>query len=418
MKFFGKPIQELFKGEKKVTKEQNARNIETVEDLKDFYDEFGGTEWAEKTPSQLEKDWYANNLKVFTDDNEQEDYDYWQSEFSPEMTDFERAEDVAGEDETTRLDNEGLSFILSRDDNGPKPEIEEENPHTAFEDLDQRDAKRARLVSEKFRNKSNALPKRETPADLPIEKAEEVLVQKELVSQQERVKPEVIVDLEQKEQVSDEYAKFKRAKEAAIYLRLVKNNPDLEKLRPKRGPRPLSIEEIKEEIALYGDKKVITVQEQQFIDQCKAWIGVTEKVKEYKGKDFRNPDGSMMTQKELYDLQSEYYELGDTNPKKFSLMNLEFFAEPKVESGQWKKAEFTWSEEIHKGTKQWVCQAGTTKYISNNNPTSVADLGQPAKFFYTIRREFPPTNKGKLVIVELMLPIPLDPNRKNKSLAK
>jgi len=477
MKPFGKRLEELFKSEKKINNEQLVKSTYSAEEIDDL-------------DEKLEEK-YSGDFKDLLDSERVEDYAYWESEFDPKdaerqlaadtyepvqhtpegesyyksttefnpkdsqhrsVTDYEYAEGVAGENETTRLDNEGLDFILGKNkkektwsEESPSydekeedllvaPEIEEENLHKDPKDVTKKDIKRFYKKNFNYDEYKKNLAEGKVTSPLKTGKQEiEQSVQEETVpegiqevveekveqpvqvEEESRVKPEVIVELEQKEQVSDEYTRFKLAKEAAIYLRLVKNNPDLEKLRPRRGPGFLSVEEINAEIEEYGDKKEISTSEFQFLEQCKKWTQLAKNIKGYEGKDLKNPDGSMMSSKQIQGLQREYYSLGETDSKKFSLLNFEFFAEPKVEKGEWKKAEFTWHEEDHKGVKQWVHQAGTTKYITNNNPTIVADLGQPAKFFYTVRREFPPTNKGKLIIVDLRLPIPLDPNYNAKN---
>ena len=198
-------------------------------------------------------------------------------------------------------------------------------------------------------------------------------------------------------------------KEVLTYKRLIKDNPDLNAMRPMRGTQPLSSEEINAEIdrianKMRDDQGSVTKLEREFYKQCKAWNWAQAEIEKYKQQGAIAGGVADMTPGEMQKLQNEYFDIKNNHPEQFARLNLEYVGEKKVASGEWKKASFAWNSEIHQGRTQWFCKIGTTKYITSIDPSIVASDGEKANFFYTEGKSFPLRNGETIQFVNIRIP--------------
>lgn len=411
--------------------EEEFQTAQDITDLDEFYQELGDHE-QESPFAEQENSAYLRNFEDLLDGEQQIDDDYWQGIDDPaknkiDTTSHEtissEVEAVADEDHMKEFDELDLSFRANsdrfKDYEHPVPEIEEVNLNTPREELKKKDQERHDNISANFRRKIKELSDKDeldafkgeldafkdkvaaffpVPTNLPLESLGEVQS-----------------GVETKKSPDDELTTFKLMKDVVAYNKLVQENPNLDKLRPRRGELLLSAEQIESEMQAFKTKKEkggegISQLEQEYFNKCAAWAEAAKKTPRYKDVEPKNDQGFLIPARERIVLQREYFDIKHNNPKKFAQMNLEAFGNSQVEAGRWKKGEFAWTYSNFKDRDQWVCSKKENGmnifYVTAIDPTEIAANGASAEYFYTIRTELP--NKmdktKKTVFVDVILP--------------
>ena len=419
-------VKSLFRNKKQILEERAAKEkawalepIKSIQDLEGFYTEFGDKEWNEDN----RLDWNTEpsrkyegvlSADVLEDDN------YWEglddrdpkNKLSRDASDAELLQGAVAEDDMEGFENLDLSFtpgsdrFKEEDLDAVAPEVEEVNPHTPKESLKKKDLERQERMDARSKNGYKDLEGAK-PVNLPLEDAE---------VKPERVKPEVIIDLEEKkEKEPSALDRFKLMKDVLTYKKLIKDNPDIDKLRPKRGDDQLSVDQIKDEMKAFREKQKgteeISQAEKDFFKECETWTWAAQKVANYKGGEPKNPDGTVMSADQMDKLQKEYYSIKNNQPYEFAKLQLEVLGERNVAEGKWKKDEFNWkASNFTKNGDQWICDkvedGMQVRYITSVDPNEIAPEGTPAEFFYMKGKEIPNSkNKNqKVVFVTIVLP--------------
>lgn len=390
-----------------------GEGIKEIQDLEDLREEIEGKEDMYSDES------YTDQLST----KEQENHDYWENSLDPvknQTFDVHEAENLVAEEDwdMTGMDDMDDHFIIGKKeewDTGPEaddsvaPVIENENPHTAPEDLTGTErkeaadfAKRSKRILKQF-NEKKELEKKASenvsgdsaPANLPVE--------------QPRTKQEVVVDLEAKEKAVDEVAKYAFMKEVMLYNRLLSGKEKIFEFRPMRGETPLSNQEILDTLKSFDENKeeLVSPDKEKFIRQCRSFAWATAKIKGYE-KEPLSEHGKVLTLAQIKELSRGYYEIHNNQPEKFAQLEFALAGNKKVESGEWKKAEFAWQEQKPpKGQEQrgsvWYSLKGKDTYYSYFDPSPILDGNKSAEFFYTVNKENTHA-QGKNIFISIQFP--------------
>ena len=403
MKLFGKSLNEVFKPRSEIIKEQFGKPVETIQDLEDFYNEIHGDygsaldyengQWVDAYLEEVDTP-KENRKRGYKVENIADDVDPY----------------------VDSLDQIDLGFIVGKKgwveghpgrevEEEEVPVIENENLNTPEEALSEKDKERNKKISKKYREEVEqvkaerlaAQQAKQVPQNLPVESPIEA----------KREKPVVKIELEEKP--IEGLERFKLLKQVLTYNKLIKDNV-IEKLRPRRGDVPLTLEQVKADMKKYeakiaDDPHQVSKLEKQHYQESQAWVWAVEEIEGFNDDLLKTPDGKILSDRERAAMVQEYFDLQRNNPDKYARMQLELFGESQVEQGKMKKGMFAWQYSEFNQKDQWIYDDKVNKirYVTQINPNQVAPEGEQAKFFYKTIKEIP--NKiGKTVIVNILVP--------------
>lgn len=269
-------ITERF-GRKKIIEndlENSNIELESLEDLKEIYNEFEGGEWEEEGElNNYEAKQKFENDGDILDADQEEDHDYWNNESDPEIT-------------KNTVDIENIA-----DDTDHYAQFD----NLTFEDI---------LSGYERKESVEGIPKKLPPMGVE---------------------------------------KFKRMQLAKEYATLMLHEQQVMDLRPKRGDRVLSIDEIKEEYAKFkkatSNGNQISQLEYEFGKRCHIFLWAYDKIKDNNPerpvaypKPSDNPEMQYhnLTNDQIKAMVAEYDAFKKDHPEDFEIMRLEAFAKTKL----------------------------------------------------------------------------------------
>lgn len=183
-------------------------------------------------------------------------------------------------------------------------------------------------------------------------------------------------------------ADFELMSRAASFKSIVELPPEVRKSQPEfmKGV-PLSDERLAEHVAAYKECKKNNLwatydkADLNFMKKCAEWDWFNRTI--LKNQELpKYADGSPLSDEDIKELATEYFELRKNNPT--------VFAEMKEKVGDWKKGYFKWKEGDYKGKTQWSCskslptgdgKTSRTKYVTSRKP-SIMD----GESYYVVNR--------------------------------
>jgi hypothetical protein len=147
--------------------------------------------------------------------------------------------------------------------------------------------------------------------------------------------------------------------------------------------------------------------------QCDNWYQIAHKIENYKAQPLM-ADGAVLSRQQVNELADEYATFHHENPAEFEKMNFELFVEPKIESGEFEKGSFKFTQQTFKGEQQYECiktksengKKISVHYIAKQNPSVVAEPGTLGTFVYQIKGSYsnPKSPGHEIVFIDLILP--------------
>ncbi len=146
----------------------------------------------------------------------------------------------------------------------------------------------------------------------------------------------------------------------------------MESKRPMLEGQPMTDEQVGQFVSVYRESESkkswgsFTPEKIDFIKKCVAWDQYHQKALRLEKNQPTYSDGRLIPSADIEKMAFDYRDLKRENPDEIASM--------KFESGEWKKENLVWQENMHDGMKQWSAfkddeySEDSVKYITNQQP--------------------------------------------------